>query len=283
MSPHQLRYTRVEHPPAFVTVEFSWRPPWVPIIGRLSLNLGLVPMLGSSWRIKSYGRICSTGLSLVAVITCMHKKINEEFTGEMNGKLFKIGVCEIEEDWYPFKPFSTCRYVESEDDDDGEEMGDDEDDDVDEEEEENDVEQDGISDTVEMINDGLEDGEIPPVDPPGEAPMTDAVHEELMVGESEEPPVNNYLGTPSVDVNAGYLPTARDLEDTALRGGRSLDKNPDLNIWAGPNSEFIPNVPLHIVDPSPQMEENANSGTIQSLWWTDKSIFFPPRSIDTRP
>ncbi|KAI3499069.1 hypothetical protein L1887_34862 [Cichorium endivia] len=87
--------------------------------------------------------------------------------------------------------------------------------------------------------------------------MTDAVHEESVVGESEEPPVNNYLGTPSDEVMTGCLPNARALEDTTLRSGRSFDKNPDLNIWAGPNSDFIPNGPLRNVDPSPPLEENA--------------------------
>ncbi|KAI3709022.1 hypothetical protein L2E82_38722 [Cichorium intybus] len=215
---------------------------------------------------KKYGKVCVHTNSLeacsdlsygkVAIITCMRKKINEEFTGEMNGKLFKIGVCEIEEDWYPFKPFTTFQYVESEDKDD-DEVGDDDDDDVDEDDEDNDVDLEGISATVEMINGGLEDGEIPSGEPPGEAPMTNAVIEESVVGESEEPLANNYLGTPIDGINVACLPNARAQEDTAFCGGQQFNKNSGLNIWAGPNSEIVPTVPLRNEEPRPQLEENA--------------------------
>ncbi|KAI3524940.1 hypothetical protein L1887_03609 [Cichorium endivia] len=148
------------------------------------------------------------------------------------------------------------QYVESEDEDD-DEVRDDDDDDVDEDDEDNDVDQEGISATVEMINGGLEDGEIPPEEPPGEAPMTNVVIEESVVGESEEPLANNCLGTTIDDVNVACLPNARAQEDTAFSGGQQFNKNSGLNIWAGPNSEIVPTVPLRNEEPSPQLKENA--------------------------
>ncbi|KAI3768545.1 hypothetical protein L2E82_19326 [Cichorium intybus] len=136
---------------------------------------------------------------------------------------------------------------EDDEDDEGE-------DDDDEEEDENEVEQDGISATDVMFNDGLEDGEIPPEEPYGEAPMTNTEHEKSRVGESQELPVNDCLGIPTDDVNVACLSNARVLKDTTLSGGRSLVENLGLNVWTGLTQAFETNGPTQC--PSPQLEEN---------------------------
>lgn len=127
----------------------------------------------------------------VGIITAHRKKINEEIVGSLNGKSFRIGIVELDEEWYPFKPFSPYRPVESDDDKD--------DDDGYEEE-------DGISDTFELPPEDLEDGEI-----------------------DQNQPAQQYYGSPIVPIQNDTSPTM-EVEETP-REDNSKNSNALFNAF----------------------------------------------------
>ncbi|CAH1436992.1 unnamed protein product [Lactuca virosa] len=131
---------------------------WLKIMGVLLLAWGDTSFETIA---VNYGRIIEHDNNLetcidisygkVRVITSIRKKINEEFSGSINGISYKIGVSEIEEDWYPFKPFTTYHLAESDDDED---RGDEDEEGADDDGNKN----RGISETMGI--DDLEDGKI---------------------------------------------------------------------------------------------------------------------------
>ncbi|KAL4584666.1 hypothetical protein LXL04_009272 [Taraxacum kok-saghyz] len=78
----------------------------------------------------SHGKVC--------ILTATRRKVNEELSIEVDGVSHLVGVTEMDEEWFPFKPFSPEIQTESE------------------EEDEEDIGEDELS-----VNMELEDGEIP--------------------------------------------------------------------------------------------------------------------------
>ncbi|KAI3738765.1 hypothetical protein L2E82_28905 [Cichorium intybus] len=205
---------------------------------------------------KKYGKVCAHSNRLeicsdlsygkIPVITCMRKKINEEFSGEMNGKTFRLGVCEIEEDWYPFKPFTTFCHVESDDDDEEEE----------EEEFDSDGEDENIPATPKKADERLEDGEIAPENMPDEE-MAVGV-ETTHAGRIVPNPLNNCMGNPNDTLNANTSADAHVLEPTCH--SETVDSPQPLNFpvldpAAGPGFGTS-NIGLPLTESVGPVEEN---------------------------
>ncbi|KAL4587743.1 hypothetical protein LXL04_000617 [Taraxacum kok-saghyz] len=63
-------------------------------------NMGKVLVPPSSfWNSEniSAGKLC--------ILTACRRKINEELVADLDGEIHKVGIMEVDDDWYPFKPF----------------------------------------------------------------------------------------------------------------------------------------------------------------------------------